>query len=89
LNTLLIAFDPQRLRSRTLRAMIENSFPDCWHRLEGAYIVSTALAATQLRDMLKLSLADTDELLVVTLQASGWAWTGNSADGVDWLRHHA
>ena len=89
MNVLMVAFDPTRLTSRTLRSTIASSFPGSWRELPGAAIVRTPLTAKELRDMLKPTLDENDELLVVTLVPQAWTWRSNNDAGVDWLRKNA
>jgi hypothetical protein len=89
-NILLVAFDPVRLAERhEFRKLMGTSFPLMWCQLPGIAIVRTPLTSPELRDMLKPTLAEDDELLIVTLEPGGWVWRGNTADGVEWLRKNA
>ena len=88
MRTYLIGYDlnkPGKDYAKLIQA-IKDAFPTRWHELDSTWIVKTDLTAAQIRDRFKPPLIDnTDELLVVRLQAE-WASWGLSEVGVNWLQ---
>lgn len=57
-----------------------------WHCLDSTWLVSTTMAATQVRDKLKPFLDQNDELLVAELSGEA-AWIGFNYECSNWLKN--
>lgn len=66
---------------------IEDTFPTRWHCLDSTWIVKTDLTVAQVRDLLKLKVDASDELLVAKLTGAA-AWVGFDDKCSNWLRNN-
>lgn len=56
--------------------------------LKSSFFVKTDLSASQLRDGIKKHIDETDDVVVVRVNGSGWATSGLSAKLNEWLREN-
>lgn len=84
--TVLIAYDLNR--GGDYEALIEGIkvLGAWWHHLDSLWLVKTGKSATEVRDILKAHLDDSDELLVIDVSGRARAWTGFSESGSKWLK---
>ncbi len=62
-----------------------NSYPQCWHMQGSAWIISTGLSASAIRDDLKKCLDENDELFIARLSGEA-AWFGYNSEQNKWLK---
>jgi hypothetical protein len=86
--TILIAYDLRGAGKdyAALHESIKAIGTAWWHHLDSTWIVKTDKTPSSIRDTLKESLDDDDELLVIDVSSRSRAWTGFNERGSRWLK---
>ncbi len=89
MRTLLIAYDLNS-PGQDYKQLTEQlkSYTRWWHHLDSTWLINTTKSVTEVRDELKPYLDSGDELLVVEVHRSAYAWIGFRGRAGDWIREH-
>jgi len=90
LSTILIAHDLHPRHGPVSDAVTNaiQSLGIWWHHLETIWIVQSAMAPADIRDLLKPLLGLEDQLLVIDISGDKAEWSGVNAIGSTWLAEH-
>lgn len=87
-KVLLIGYTLSAARDYDAFTAALHDLGDWWHHLDNTWLICTGRSPAEVRDELKLLLANEDGLLVLDVTGSATAWTGFDDRGSRWLTEH-
>ena len=89
-SSILIAYDIHPAQGAAYDDLVQaiQSLGAWWHHLETVWIVRSAKAPEEIRDLLKAYLGADDQLLILDISGDSAGWVGVSDAGSRWLKEN-